>query len=235
MRIVALDTSARMGGVALQDGDDLVVDAAVAMERQHSERLLPTLAWAMETFGWSGDSVDLVAATHGPGPFTAVRAGVTVAKTLAYGWGVDVAGFSTMDAIAHGYRHIGRPLHILFDARKQQVFSARYAPAPGCAQLVRLGDVVCCSADEALNDAHPKTLYVGNGADAYRDAIEANGPEGANIADTAAGLCRPGAVAALAAHHVAAAPPTLSDVHGLAPMYIRRPEAEVRADAAARG
>ncbi|MAF11401.1 tRNA (adenosine(37)-N6)-threonylcarbamoyltransferase complex dimerization subunit type 1 TsaB [Candidatus Poribacteria bacterium] len=229
MRVVALDTSARMGGVALQDGDHLLIDATVEMERKHSERLLPTLAWAMETVGWCGASVGLVAVTHGPGAFTGVRAGVTVAKTLAFGWGVDVVAFSTMDAIAHGHRHARRPLHVLFDARKQQVYSARYTPSAGGGRLVRMGDIACCLPDEALRDHAPDTLYVGDGSEAYRHVIEAKGGE---IADGPAGLCRPGHVAALAARHVSDAASALPEAHALAPLYVRRPEAEVRADGA---
>jgi tRNA threonylcarbamoyladenosine biosynthesis protein TsaB len=233
MRILALDSSARMGSVALQEDDDLLVDAAVEMERKHSERLLSTIDWAMDTVGWRGDPVDVVAVSHGPGPFTAIRVGVTLAKTLAYGWGAEVVSFSTMDAIAHGYRYHARPLHILFDARKQQVFSARYVPSDGGGALRRQGDIACCSIDVAVSDARPDTLCVGNGAHAYRDAILAAGAAAQDIADVPADIAHAGALAALAREATSSSDHVPVDPHSLAPTYIRRPEAIVRAEGAA--
>ncbi len=235
MRILALDSSARMGSVALRKDDDLLVDAAVEMERKHSERLLSTVNWAMDTVGWGGDPVDVVAVSHGPGPFTAIRVGVTLAKTLAYGWGARVVSFGTMDAIAHGYRDHARPLHVLFDARKQQVFSARYAPSASGGGLVRQGDIACCAIDAALCGSLPDTLYVGNGAHAYRDEIGAAGGPGHDIADVPADIVRAGALAAMARAAMRAPDHSDTDPHALAPMYVRRPEAVVRAEGAGSG
>ena len=172
MRIVAIDTSARVGSVALQEGRDLICEVTVGMERKHCERLMPAVQWAMAAAGWEGDSVDVVATTHGPGPFTAIRVGVTAAKSLAYGWGAGAVAFPTPDAVARGYQHLSRPLHVLFDARKQEVYSARYIPDDASGFLVRRGDVECCAMEEALRDADPGTLYVGDGAIVYRDIVE---------------------------------------------------------------
>ncbi len=233
MRILALDSSARMGSVALQEDDDLLIDAAVEMERKHSERLLSTVGWAMHTVGWSGEPVDVVAVSHGPGPFTAIRAGVTLAKTLAYGWGAQVLSFTTMDAIAHEYRHQARPLHVLFDARKQQVFSARYVPSAGSGSMHRQGEIACCAIDEALSGAQPNTLYVGNGAHAYRDDVVARGGASSVIGDVPADIARAGALAAMAANEIADSADAGVAPHSLAPMYVRRPEAVARAESAA--
>lgn len=231
MRIVAIDTSARVGSIALLDGRELLFEAAVGMERKHGERLLPTLRWAMASVGWAGDSVQLVATTRGPGPFTAIRVGVTAAKSLAYGWGVGAVGFPTPDAIAHGYRYLSRPLHVLFDARKQQVYSAVYRPDPAGGGLAREGEIECCAVEDALRAAQPNTLYVGDGAHAYRDAIEALGAPGSDLGDAAAATCRAGSVGALAGEG-AAWESGAADVHALAPIYVRRPEAIVRVEGA---
>jgi tRNA threonylcarbamoyladenosine biosynthesis protein TsaB len=233
MRILALDSSARTGSVALQEGLDLLVDAAVEMERKHSERLMNTVDWALNTVGWRGAAVDVVAVSHGPGPFTAIRVGVTLAKTLAYGWGAQLVSFSTMDAIARGYRHHARPIHILFDARKQQVFSARYMPSADGRDLRRQGDIACCSIEDALTEAPPDTLYIGNGAHAYRATILAAGAADHDIADAPADIARAGALAAMAAEALAVPDYAPADTHSLAPTYVRRPEAVARAESAA--
>ena len=233
MRVVGIDTSAETGSVALVDGERLVADVTLAMERTHSERLLPALDAAMRLVGWSGETVDLVAVAIGPGPFTALRIGVTAAKALAYGWGVPAVGVPTFDAIAHRHRHAHRDLAILFDARKAQVFAALYRDGSGenageLGTLERVGDFRCDAVDAILDGIDGPTLFLGNGAAAYRETIRERLGDLADFADPEAAIPRASSVAFLGAIRFARNPAPPEEAHALAPLYIRRPEAEVK-------
>ena len=238
MRVVGIDTSAETGSVALVEGESLVAEVTLAMERTHSERLLPALDAAMQLVGWSGETVELVAVAIGPGPFTALRIGVTAAKSLAYGWGAPAVGIPTFDAIAHRYRYAHRNLAILFDARKAQVFAAYYRHRPwdggdDLGTLERVGDFRCDTVDALLDGIETPTLFLGNGAAAYRATIRTRLGDLADFAEAEAAVPHAASVAFLGRRRFARNPSTPADVHVLAPLYIRRPEAEVKRERAA--
>ena len=124
--VLGIDTSARTGSVALCDGESLTGEFTLGMERQHSERLMPALDSLLAVSGVGMEDVELIAVARGPGPFTGLRVGITTAKALAYGLGVPAVGVPTLDAIAYGHRHSARDVCVLLDARKQEVYAARY-------------------------------------------------------------------------------------------------------------
>jgi hypothetical protein len=66
----------------------------------HSERLLPTIEHVMRDANTTGDELDVIAVTVGPGSFTGLRVGVTTAKVLAYGWKKPIVPVNTLEALA---------------------------------------------------------------------------------------------------------------------------------------
>lgn len=62
---------------------------------------------------------DLVLVGKGPGSYTGIRVGVSMAKALAFGWGVPLAGFCSLEAFLPP--EIG-PFAVLFDARMGGIY-----------------------------------------------------------------------------------------------------------------
>ena len=156
---------------------------------------------------------------------------MTAAKSLAYGWGVPAITVTTFDAIAHRHRYLTRDLAVVFDARKQQAFAARYRSNGSELQLD--GDIRCLAIDEFVAEIDAPTLFVGNGASAYRDVIENAIGDNAVFGDTDAGTCRAGSVAQIGAARFATNPSSVEDTFVIAPLYVRRPEAVVRLEQSA--
>lgn len=95
MRWVAVSSSSPVASAAVFDGQKLVSAYADAAPMRASGALMGML----RRFGDLRD-VEMFVADVGPGSFTGTRVGVTVAKTLAFSYGCNVAGVSSFALIA---------------------------------------------------------------------------------------------------------------------------------------
>jgi tRNA threonylcarbamoyladenosine biosynthesis protein TsaB len=136
-KLLALDTSTRsMTAAVLVDGRLLAETQSIA-ERNHSLYLIPSIRSMLQEQGLKPNDIEAIAVGVGPGSYTGVRIGVTVAKTMAWSLQVPVIGVSSLQALARrGIRENGaaegqldarRWLVPLMDARRKQAYGAVYA------------------------------------------------------------------------------------------------------------
>jgi tRNA threonylcarbamoyladenosine biosynthesis protein TsaB len=93
--ILVIETATAACSVALVDGDALVDERHELVGRGHAERLVPMIEALL-----AGRRPGSILVDCGPGSFTGVRVGLAAAHGLAIGWGVDLAGYSSMAAVA---------------------------------------------------------------------------------------------------------------------------------------
>lgn len=96
--ILAIDTSSAACTAALFDGSGACIDfREEIIGRGHSERLVPMLADMLD-----GRRPDQLLIGVGPGSFTGIRVGIAAAHGMAIGWGIRVAGLSSLALLAAG-------------------------------------------------------------------------------------------------------------------------------------
>ena len=91
-----------------------------------SERLLPLIEKAMNSINLDINNVDNIVVANGPGSFTGVRIGVTVAKTLAYSLGCPIHTVSDLLVMSSG-NYTTKYVVPLIDARRDAVYGAMYS------------------------------------------------------------------------------------------------------------
>jgi tRNA threonylcarbamoyladenosine biosynthesis protein TsaB len=106
-------------------------------------------------------ALDRIVAGTGPGSFTSLRMGLAAARALALALDVQVAGVSTLEALASG---APGALPVI-DARRQEVFT-----------LVD-GEPVAIGPDRLSNSLLQGRMCVGDGAVRYREILERAGAE----------------------------------------------------------
>lgn len=124
MRILALETSSRCGSVALLADERLIGSSPLLPGQRTAAVLAPTIAAQLDVAGWKAADIDLVAVAQGPGSFTGLRIGVTMAKTLAYAISAEVIGVNTLEVIAAQAACSRRNVWAVIDAQRQQLFAS---------------------------------------------------------------------------------------------------------------
>ena len=122
MRVLALDAATEACSVALLT-DEGVFGRYEEVGRGHAEAILRMVDETLREAGVALSSLDGVAASVGPGSFTGVRIGVSVAQGLAFGAGLPVVAVSTLEALAQrALRSGARQVLACLDARMGEVY-----------------------------------------------------------------------------------------------------------------
>ena len=129
MLLLALDTSTSAITVALHDGARVLAEATTLDARAHGERLAPGIREVLEAAGATPGDLTHVVCGLGPGPFTGLRVGIVTARVLALVTGAALHGVCSLDALAAAGPE-GEVL-VATDARRKEVYWARYAVSPG--------------------------------------------------------------------------------------------------------
>lgn len=126
MKILALESSAVAASVALTEDETLLAQSIQNNGLTHSRTLMPLCRDLLDNLGLTLRDVDLIAVAAGPGSFTGLRIGVSAAKGLAWAGDKPCVGVSTLEAMAWTAAHIGGELCPVMDARRAQVYNARF-------------------------------------------------------------------------------------------------------------
>lgn len=152
--LLVIDTATAACSAALLDDGNVLDQRHELVGRGHAERLLPMINELL-----AGRRPDSILVDCGPGSFTGVRVGLAAAHGLAIGWGVPLAGFSSLASLAaaSGRPRVGAALR----GGHGEIFVQSYAGDP----LAPLGSVRSLPPDAAaavVSDEH----VVGSGAEA---------------------------------------------------------------------
>lgn len=131
MKILALDSSAVVGTVALCEDRKLIAHYTLNTGNTHSQTLLPMVESVLHLAEWEIGDVDLFAVSHGPGSFTGVRIGISTIKGLAFGKNIPCAGVSTLHALAYNLRGVNGIVCPVMNARRSQVYNALFSCKDG--------------------------------------------------------------------------------------------------------
>ena len=137
LKILAVDTATEACSAALLVGDK-VFSRWEEAPRDHTRKILPMVQAVLEDAGLSLDQLDAIAFGRGPGSFTGVRIGISVAQGLAFGAGVPLIGVSTLAAMAQGVHRLEGADKVLsaIDARMNEVYFGRFDLQGDCMALV---------------------------------------------------------------------------------------------------
>ena len=131
MLILAFETSAKAGSVALLDDDRLLAESYQNTGLTHSQTILPMAQALIESCGYTPQDIQAVAVAAGPGSFTGVRIGVAAAKGFAWGGTLPCYGVSTLEAMALQLGAWNGYVLPVMDARRNQVYNAVFHARDG--------------------------------------------------------------------------------------------------------
>ena len=136
-RILHLETATNVCSVALSEGEHILSIRESREDKSHGALLTVFMEEVIDEAGIKAADIDAIAISKGPGSYTGLRIGVSVAKGFAYARNIPVIGINTLQALAlaamnnEGIRELcknvpGLLLCPMIDARRMEVYTALY-------------------------------------------------------------------------------------------------------------
>ncbi|QCJ40696.1 tRNA (adenosine(37)-N6)-threonylcarbamoyltransferase complex dimerization subunit type 1 TsaB [Bacillus sp. S3] len=222
MTILAIDTSNNPLGIALLDENQVLGEYITNLKKNHSVRIMPAIETLMKDCERTPADLTKIVVAKGPGSYTGVRIGVTIAKTLAWTLKIPLVGISSLEVLAAGAgRYFNGYVSPIVDARRGQVYTALYQYQNGELAAV-VEDQLVMLADWAatLSEMNKPILFIGNDLPIHRDKIKEVLGSQAIFANMTEHNPRPAELAMLGRNKPD------EDVHAFVPNYIRLAEAE---------
>lgn len=225
MKVLSLETSTMLGGVAIIDEQDgLVAETRLNVKTTHSERLMTAVHNTLQQSELELKDIDAYAVAVGPGSFTGLRIGLSTVKGLSYATGKPIVTVPTLDAFAWNFPYSRFPVCIMLDARKKEVYAAVFQWKE--AGFIKIIDDISVKPVELLRELQGNIIFAGEGAQIYSNEIVKTLSERALMAPPDKMVPSPANVAALGLSK--AVKGEYTDAAEAVPCYIRKSEAEVK-------
>ncbi|MCC6347779.1 MAG: tRNA (adenosine(37)-N6)-threonylcarbamoyltransferase complex dimerization subunit type 1 TsaB [Nitrospirales bacterium] len=224
MKLLAVETSTMLGGVALMEDSTLIAEMRMNVRITHSERVLTGIDHLLRQAGFGLDDIDVFGIATGPGSFTGLRVGLSTLKGLVYASGKRLVSVPTLEAFAWSLPFAAHPVCPLLDARKQEVYAGIFAWENN--GFTRLAAERAVRIEELLAALHGDAIFIGEGAVLYRDAISRSMGHRAHFGQPQNMVPSPATVASLCMRKAARG--EFDDPVRLSPLYLRRSEAEIK-------
>ncbi len=193
--LLAIDTSTTLTGLAWYDQNGLQSEHVWQSGRNHTVQLLPQLDLMLGQLGRQPDDIRVVAVALGPGSWSGLRVGLSIAKGLALAGNIPLIGMNTLDILAYQQHAADTPVFPLIRLGRMRFATAHYQYH---GQWQRQTDYQNVSLDELVSLINEPVLFCGDtGLDVQALLRESLG-EQARFCGNAANLRRPGYLAEMA-------------------------------------
>ncbi len=217
---ISIETSCRGGGVALGSGDKIIASLAFDASRRSAVHLVSYLDQMLASAGLKPADLDELYVSAGPGSFTGLRVGITVARTLAGSIkNLKCVAVPTPHAIAENVRDRDWDnLAVVFDA-KEEIYVTLFKRDGSL--ITPTGEPSTLTVDQFIANTPKPVLVIGEGLRRHEIA----GPGITLAAPVADDIHLPKAVGVYLAGRASAKEGKFTPPAKLLPIYTRKPEA----------
>ncbi|KRG08789.1 tRNA (adenosine(37)-N6)-threonylcarbamoyltransferase complex dimerization subunit type 1 TsaB [Staphylococcus sp. NAM3COL9] len=186
MNYLLIDTSNQPLSVAIMQDDKVLSELNSNEKVNHSVQLMPAIEQVIAESKVLKENIDVIVVAQGPGSYTGLRIGVTVAKTLAYALNAELYGVSSLKALAATIKEDTKLIVPVFDARREAVYTGVYQYEED--QLVQVEQDQYLPIEELLDLLYKKGqpyMFVGMDTEKLEELLDstcvANVPQAKNM------------------------------------------------------
>lgn len=166
MKSILIDTSTSNVTISIVDDNNVLYCYDEEIKNDMSSQILPIIDTALSKTNLKLKDLDKIFVVNGPGSFTGIRIGVTIAKVISWALKIDVVPLSSLELMATTSTET-KYIVPMIDARRGNVFAGIYGVDLNVIKedsLVNLNDLVCSlddnytlvSYDNILSSKRPK-------------------------------------------------------------------------------
>jgi tRNA threonylcarbamoyladenosine biosynthesis protein TsaB len=218
---LAIETSGRCGSTALVLQGTVVTEEVFPHGLKHAAELLPMIDRMLRSNALKPGDLENLFVSEGPGSFTGLRIGVTLAKALTLATSVKLVAVPTLRVLSMNAAAGARQVIVILDAKRDQIFTARFERVADMwverepAHLDSLASMV---------ERSPRPVHLlGEGLPFHEKFLPAD-REGIILTPADCWRARASAVAEIGMELAAAG--RFTDPDRFVPLYVRKPEAE---------
>lgn len=193
--LLAIDTATTTTGLALCQDGELLAEVAWHSGRNHTAQLLPQLDLLLRHVGAERDALRAVAVALGPGSWSGLRVGLSVAKGLALAADLALLGVSSLEALAYQQQRRGVLIYPLIRLGRDRFAHAEFRFTDW---IERHSPDRNLTLTEICSEVEERTLFCGDLDEPTRHQIQTLLGDRALFPSPAASLRRPGFLAELA-------------------------------------
>ncbi len=222
MLILGIETSTKTSSVAVLRDNVVASEISTQTGTFHSETLVEHIAFALQAAGADRRELTGIAVDVGPGSFTGLRIGLATAKAMAYALDIPLVGVSATNVLARGLWGVEHSVYALIDAQKMSAYVEGFVFQDGELKSVEPIRIMTLKDFAAAVSEKGNVILAG---DAAEKCFAGNFPANVTVAPTDKVMPRAASVALLGAGRLAQG--DADDLMTLAPLYLRRSEAEI--------
>ena len=192
--LLAVDTSTAQVGIAVYDGSQVIGEFAWRSSQRHTVELAPAVFELLGHCGLKMEDIQALGVALGPGSFTSLRVGLSLAKGLALSRHLPLIGIPTLDILAAAQALSKLPLAVAIQAGRGRFAVGWYKRSRNGWRAK--GNARVLTVETLLNEVKSPILLCGELTAKERQALVAK-PE-IQLASPAQSVRRPAVLAELA-------------------------------------
>lgn len=157
--ILAIDTSTQWISIAIFEDEQILYEKTWKTSRRHTVELSPAIASAFQDCSRSAEQLQAVAVATGPGSFTSLRIGLSVAKGFSLSRHIPIIGVPSLDIQAAAIPTQDKQLVCVLRAGRGRLAAQRYRMQEG--QWKSIGELNATTADELEENVDSPTIISG--------------------------------------------------------------------------
>jgi tRNA threonylcarbamoyladenosine biosynthesis protein TsaB len=170
--ILGIETSTKICSVAISNGNKLLALEEEGSDYSHSEKLTIFIQKVLKRAGLELKEVDVIAVSKGPGSYTGLRIGASVAKGLCYALEKPLIAVDTLQAMARNPSLSGDLFCPMIDARRMEVYAALYDGENEMVAPITAKIIDDDSFSSVLSDH--KVVFFGDGSAKCKEVLASN-------------------------------------------------------------
>lgn len=167
--LLAIDTATRNASIALYDDTQVWAERTWFSDYNHTVELMPNIVDMFASLRRTPADLRGVAVAIGPGSFTGMRIGLSVAKGFCLALGIPIKGVPTLDVVAQPFAGSDLPVCAVVHAGRGRFCAALYRSVDG--QWTRGGEFQLVTPDRLPALARGKTIFCGELDNEARQAL----------------------------------------------------------------
>ena len=216
--VLGIETATSVCGVGLACDQGVLADYCLNRKTVHAERLPVIIDRIVNDAGIALHDLKGVAVSMGPGSFTGLRIGMSVAKGLVYGLDIPLLAVPTMEALVSLVPEYYSMACVMLVARKGEVYEGLFQRKQGAWQQVRPYGVVP-ETEIATDLGDQEIVFIGEGSHQYKTLIREKMKKACFLPDTVT-MPSGASVALRGIDYLKAG--KVADLVSLSPLYLKR-------------